>query len=412
MSSSSHQVDQQSALSVWNQAREQIAQIEDPQELLRFVRSVETQARGFFALKSYAFQRARQLATNGDAKPSNGTISKYARGLGYRGRQFPQYAELGNLLAESSPDMLDVLDDERYWLDALRRKPSKGYLSFAEAQVKRARAVGKTMRPATVRALWDSEHAQFSPIIKPTDNWNFARVVYPPTMDAIGYIPGEIYANCLWYFAQSGHVVVDAMAGSGMIERVYEDRKRWLGAEQLEINVLMFDLHPTQPAIDEHNLLDSFPVAHADYIFLDPPYWGRCHRAYSDDPRDLANMSQEEFVVALNAIARNCASAQSEGGLCTVLMGNYTDVTTGMVILFIEAVRDAWRLAGYDLHHVAYASRHSQKTQSPGMANLNNSARRSRTPLTDMIEVLTFRRCASSLVASNVGGCHQGPAHS
>lgn len=66
--------------------------------------------------------------------------------------------------------------------------------------------------------------------IKPADSWNFNEVLYPRIDDqpeTYGYIPGDLYANALFYFARPGDLVVAPMAGSGQIQRVYEDRAFW-----------------------------------------------------------------------------------------------------------------------------------------------------------------------------------------
>jgi hypothetical protein len=55
-----------------------------------------------------------------------------------------------------------------------------------------------------------------------------------------------------------------------------------------------------------------------------------------------------------------------------------------------EIVREAWRGAGYRLHRVCYASKRIQMTRTDRMPVLNNQAKASRTPLSDMAEVLTF----------------------
>ncbi len=71
------------------------------------------------------------------------------------------------------------------------------------------------------------EGLQFSPIVNPSDNWNFEAIVYGRIDDSggtHGYIPGEIYANVFWYHANNGDEACDLRAGSGQAMRVYEDK--------------------------------------------------------------------------------------------------------------------------------------------------------------------------------------------
>ncbi len=372
-----------------------IASTSDAAALLRYARSLEEEKNKFYQWKAKAIGKALNIivGSNGKSPKSFQLLRDVASENGYSTAHLKRYSQLSELINSADSETRETLEKEQYWLDALRRKPSTKYLQFAVRIVKKSRAKGAPISPSAVRQLWDSNHAQFSPIIKPTDNWNFANVVYQPDLElGIGYIPGEIYANCFWYFVKDNDIVVDPMAGSGMVAKVYADRKRWLGEYSSNFKLLMYDLCPRNKKINQHNLLTRFPVKYADYIFIDPPYWGMSYNAYSDDSQDLANMSLKEYISALHTIARHCSQAQKSKGLCTVLMGNYTDVKKGTVLLLTEEVRKAWRQAGYVLYHVAYAARHMQKAQATGMAVLNNTAKRNKTPLTDMIEVLTFQR--------------------
>jgi hypothetical protein len=240
---------------------------------------------------------------------------------------------------------------------------------------------------------------KFSPFIKPTDNWNFSKVHYGRIEiegeDGHGYIPGELYANCLWYWSKPGNVVVAPMAGSGQIARVYEDRETWMRPDAWDLDLRMFDLNPRGPYADRiaHNDLTlGLPVDRADYIVMDVPYLGIVEGQYSEKPEDLANMAREPWTEAIEAIGKTCASVQPEDGLCTVIATNYRETATGRIVLATELIRIAFDAAGYVLHDLAYAARRIQQDQSPQMAFLNANAKAARVMLTDMAEVMTFRR--------------------
>ena len=85
-------------------------------------------------------------------------------------------------------------------------------------------------------------------IIQPSDSWNFSRIHYGALDydDTHGYLPGEILANCLWYYAEPDALVVDPMAGSGMLWHVYQDRALWM-PEPKDLDIRMFDLEPRGP---------------------------------------------------------------------------------------------------------------------------------------------------------------------
>jgi hypothetical protein len=74
---------------------------------------------------------------------------------------------------------------------------------------------------------------------------------------------------------------------------------------------------------------------------------------------------------------------------------NYLDTKTGQKVLATSIIARAFERADYDLHDKTYSSRRIQQSQGPGMGRLNNWAKRNRVTLTDIAEVMTFRRRAA-----------------
>ncbi|MEG4962813.1 MULTISPECIES: hypothetical protein [unclassified Microcoleus] len=269
-----------------------------------------------------------------------------------------------------------------------------------EAVIKRQTALSTTgiLRAIRNEHKKDSEPL-FSPIIKPSDNWNFSTVQYGRIDEELeeyrGYIPGEIYANCFWYYVKPGDLVIAPMAGSGQAWRVYEARQEWMGQHVYDFKLKMFDLTPRgkyKDLIIQHDLTKSFPVENPDYIVMDIPYYGMVAQQYSNKSEDLANMSLEDWQIAIARIAKNCATAQKTGTLCTVISPNYRDVANGLIVMVTDIIRSLWESAGYILHDKAYSSRRIQQNQTPQMARMNNQAKANRIMLTDITEILTFRR--------------------
>ncbi len=269
-----------------------------------------------------------------------------------------------------------------------------------EAAINRQTALSTT---GILRAIRNEQKKDreplFSPIIKPSDNWNFSTIQYGRIDEKAGedrgYIPGEIYANCFWYYVKPGDLVVAPMAGSGQVWRVYEARQEWMGQHVYDFNLKMFDLTPRgkyKHLISKHDLRQSFPVANPDYIVIDIPYYGMAAQQYSDKPEDLANMALEDWQVAIATIAKNCALAQKTGTLCTIISPNYRDVANGLIVMVTDTIRYLWESAGYILYDKAYSSRRIQQHQTPQMARMNNHAKANRIMLTDITEILTFRR--------------------
>lgn len=234
----------------------------------------------------------------------------------------------------------------------------------------------------------------YSAIIKPSDNWNFSPVQYPriDKNESHGYIPGDIYANCFWYFVKPNDLVVDPMAGSGMAKYVYEHRHEWMGTNIYDFKLMLFDLTPQTSDIKQHDLLSGFPVDKADYIFIDLPYLGMSNKKYSDKKQDIANMDEDSYLKSVTHIAEVCADAQKIGKLCTIVSPNYIDHKKQKIVNIVEYIRESWRSAGYKLYIETYSSRRIQSSQGVAMAKLNNIAKERRLPLTDMTVIMTFER--------------------
>lgn len=232
-------------------------------------------------------------------------------------------------------------------------------------------------------------------LVKPSDNWNFQSNIYlPENVNGHGYISGEVYANAFWYFVKEGDLVVDPMAGSGLAKQVYEDRAKWMGKEHtFDFDLRLYDLTPQKKFIKQHDVLDSFPVNRPDYIFMDIPYFRMVKGQYSDKKEDIANITEwSRYLKALTTIAHNCFAAQRRGKFCTVMASNSRELSTGERHMLASEVVKIWEEAGYSLFDKAYSPRHIQITKSTGMAVLNNKAKAKRIMLTDITEVLTFKR--------------------
>lgn len=262
----------------------------------------------------------------------------------------------------------------------------------------KAAGTGK-IHPSTteseIRSMRGTSRTSIPSVIRPTDNWSFSTLRWPRIdgWEGHGYIPGDLYANCLWYYAREGDVVIDPMAGSGMIHKVWEERSEWSEGETRNIRIEMADLVPRGPYADhiqECDLMESVPIDRADYIIVDPPYCGLSDGQYSDLPNDLANMNPSGWVKSMEMIAERFKNVQPDDGRCTVIVPNNRAIATGERTLFPEIIRRTFQQAGYRLYDVTYASRRTQQRQGRHMGILNNRARRERVPMADVSEVLTF----------------------
>jgi hypothetical protein len=328
-------------------------------------------------------------------QPSNGSAHQSAGFITDSPECFHTLKELG------------VRKDEANRCRKLSRLPEETFEAILtdvrlEVATRKRKTLSVTALVNAVRQLEKGKsESLFSPIIKPSDNWNFGQVKYgrideqDSETETWGYIPGELYANCFWYYVKPGDLVIAPMAGSGQVLRVYEDRQEWMGQKVYDFELKMFDLTPRgkyKHLIGQNDLMTSFPVPNPDYIVMDIPYYGMVAQQYSNKTEDLANMTLEDWKVAMGAIAKNCAVAQRSGTLCTVISSNYRDVAKELIVMVTDIIRALWEFAGYRLYDKAYSSRRIQQNQTPQMARMNNQAKANRIMLTDMTEILTFQR--------------------
>ena len=232
-------------------------------------------------------------------------------------------------------------------------------------------------------------------IIRPSDSWSFSRLRWPRIDEEAGhgYIPGDLYANCLWYYGRPGDTVLDPMAGSGMLYHVWLSQSEWNPGTDLKLDVRMADLSPRgryKDRIKRCDLLTDLPRDGADYIIIDPPYFGTATGQYSRSGNDLANMGQDDWNQAMTAVAAQCRKMQTAGGRCTIIVPNHRDLATGRRTMFPDIVTRLFRKTGYRLYDKTYASRRSQQRQDRKIAVLNNRARQRRMPLAGIAEILTL----------------------
>jgi ParB family chromosome partitioning protein len=250
---------------------------------------------------------------------------------------------------------------------------------------------------------WEATYpATYSPIIESTDNWRLNPVFYPRIDDdprTYGYIPGDLYCNCLFYFTKPGDLVVAPMAGSGQIKCIYDDRARWMRPEPWDLDLRMFDLTPRgryRELIRQWDMLAGFPPIERtpDYIIMDVPYFDACKGQYSSRNDDIANMDAAGWAEAMRRIARACAEVGAKRA--TIITPTSVNVDTDTVVQCPDLVRRAWWAEGYETLRVCYASKSTQAGRTPRIKVLNYRAKKKRIMLSDIAEVLTFTRSALS----------------
>ena len=130
-----------------------------------------------------------------------------------------------------------------------------------------------------------------------------------------GRLPGQVVANALFYYAQSGAYVVDPMAGSGTTGDVVEgipyfnDRR-----------CKMYDIDPSDSRISHANILQTgIPeqTGTVDYVFLDPPadFYPR-----GDEPGFSPSVAKADTLMKFKTLARESARILKNRGRVSVII--------------------------------------------------------------------------------------------
>jgi DNA modification methylase len=115
-----------------------------------------------------------------------------------------------------------------------------------------------------------------------------------------GHFPLVFMKNLLYYHTQPFDLVYDPFAGSGTTIDA---------CRQMYRQCMASDRNPdkSRPEIFEHDIVQGLPdgLPKPDMVFLDPPYWIQAEGLYSDSPKDLANMSLDNFYASMNKLFDN-----------------------------------------------------------------------------------------------------------
>ena len=158
---------------------------------------------------------------------------------------------------------------------------------------------------------------RFSADFRPTpyDVWSFRHdrafgIPHP------GAIPPAIIAHALFYFTTPGGLVVDPMAGGGTTLDVCQSMGR---------RCLAYDLHPTRPDIQPHDINQGFPsnAFNCDLIFCDPPYHTMLAQKYLAD--SVASMPLAKWIRFLHRLARHAFETLKPGGYLALLLAAQTE---------------------------------------------------------------------------------------
>jgi DNA modification methylase len=167
-----------------------------------------------------------------------------------------------------------------------------------------------------------------------SDVWNFRQLVIEYDDERFGQknYPGKTFAqlvfNTLYFFTEKGDLVVDPMAGGGVVGHVCKVMGR---------KCYMYDVNPVRKdIIVKHDLLVRkkrqqcqglvgvvLPkqAENADLIFWDPPYYKKKKHEYG--PQSISSLPRKEYLEVFECAAQEFAKKKVKK--VALLMSNYDD---------------------------------------------------------------------------------------
>ena len=251
--------------------------------------------------------------------------------------------------------------------------------------------INANLTPNQIHRLWCKNNGSIKSnldIIKPSDWWAFSHPKWRKEDDFPGSIPGEIYANALYYFAPKTGIAVDVMAGSGMLKRVYDDRYRWQKDSNFNLEIHLFDLYPCRDFIQKHDATKPLPFT-ADWIFFDPPYFGQSSHLFKG--RLAQTQDYKEYLVLLNEIIIAMDQSLNDKGRLCIFLPKWSGLNLDYPNHDIPS--DVYSMAidrGLFWIDTAFVSRGRQ--QEAGSAMKNISAKANRRMISDTCVLNVFEK--------------------
>lgn len=366
-----------------------LIQIEDLKDLAKCAQIVEQREPGSMFYRAKFWSRIDGLInTSGSDQENKKEFLRLCREVEVHPIRAKNYVACGKIIESVENASLLRESPEVLFKNAQRQKErASEYLIEAASVLKE----NPSASPYQIHKKWCQQNGSRTTnldIIKPSDWWAFGQPKWRKEEDFPGSIPGEIYANALYYFAPQVGVVVDPMAGSGMLKRVYDDRELWQKDLDFNLEIYLYDLQPRRDYIEKHDAKKPLPVK-ADWIFLDPPYFGQSSHLFRDE--FALSKNKNHYLSLLEEVIEAMAKSLNPNGKLCIFLPKWSGTRPEDPNSNIPA--DAYAFAiGSGLHWIdtTFVSRGRQ--QNPGSAIQNNIAKRDRRMRSDTCVLNVFKK--------------------
>ncbi len=366
-----------------------LIQIEDLEDLAKCAQIIEQREPGSMFYRAKFWSRIDGLInTSGNDQEKKKEFLRLCRQVEVHPTRAKNYVACGRIIESVENALLLREAPEELFKNAQRQKEQASeYLIEAASVLKE----NPSASPYQIHKKWCQQNGSRTKnldIIKPSDWWAFGQPKWRKEEDFSGSIPGEIYANALYYFAPQVGVVVDPMAGSGMLKRVYDDRELWQKDLDFNLEIYLYDLYPCRDYIEKHDAKRPLPVK-ADWIFLDPPYFGQSSHLFKDE--FASSKDKNHYLPLLEEVIKAMAESLNPNGKLCIFLPKWSGTRPEDPNSNIPS--DAYAFAiesGLHWIDTAFVSRGRQ--QNPGSAIQNNIAKRDRRMRSDTCVLNVFEK--------------------
>lgn len=369
-----------------------LRQIDNPEQLAECARIVEQREPGSTFYRGRFWSKiARYFEDSKDNHKNRKEFLRFCRETEVHPTRAKNYIAYGKTIERLENPSLLREAPRMLFENAQRQKERASEYLMAAARILQE---NPTANPAQIHRKWCKQNGSIKSnldIIKPSDWWAFSHPKWRKAEDFSGSIPGEIYANALYYFAPQLGVAVDPMAGSGMLKRVYEDRDLWQKDSEFHLEIHLSDLHPRYDFIEKHDARNPLRIK-ADWIFLDPPYFGHPSDLFKDE--FALSKDYEHYLSLLRQVIVSMAESLNPNGRLCLFLPKWSGLRPEDPNSNIPS--DAYSFAieaGLRWIDTAYVSRGRQ--QKPGSAIQNIVAKRDRRMRSDTCILNVFEKRGS-----------------
>jgi len=188
-------------------------------------------------------------------------------------------------------------------------------------------------------AIKREEHPDELSWLKLYDIWNFIGKDELGT-EHPGNVPSGVILNTLYYYTNENDLIVDPMAGGGVVIDC---------CKYLNRKCLAYDIKPVRDDIKKNDIKKGYPkeAKNCDLIFIDPPYYKKKEIEYGE--QSISSLERKEYLEIFKVIAEKSMAIIKSNGYLAFLMEPYIDYKDSKLSIWLydyilRFIEKGWRI--------------------------------------------------------------------